>query len=938
MLILCATLCAVAGAKAGSNPTISGRVRDAVSGEPLFSAAVQLEGTSFGMATDEEGKYAIRDVPPGSYTIRFAYVGYKTLELPTEVKAGADVTLDVKLDPVAIEGQEVIVTAQAKGQKEAINEQLASDRIVNVVSAARIQELPDANAAEAVGRLPGIFVLRNGGEGTEVVVRGLQPKYNAIMVDGVRMTSSGESDRSSDLSMISPYMLEGIEVSKTVTADQDGDVLGGTVNFKLREAGAGREGAAGLGFSVLAEGGYTGLSDASLPYNNYKYVGSVEGRLFDDQSLGIFAQADLERRNLSSNEYGGSFDHPGDYVNFITKGLNLNDISRDRQRTNGTLLLDYRIPDGKITFMNFGSGGTTNIQNRGEFLDVADNLHQYSLAYSRSTTNILTNALTVDQQLDPLHINAKFSHAYTETKNPGDWTVGFQQASAGFNQYTNVINLNPRYVAQAANDDTNATYLGSLVSSSSFSRERAFAGSLDLETNVNLWDVANATLKAGGKYRYQTRSYIYDQFSGQGLGLASARYVDNLIATHFPSTAPYAGTTSIPITPFVDPHFSYGKFLNGDFPMVLPLDFPMVADMANYVRNSADLIAQNDAIAYFHSDYSSTTNNYSGHENQGAGYVMATLALGSDITIIPGIRYQDLRTSYTAPRGYQTTASATGGAYSHYDTTITVDHPYWLPDVSLRYKPLSWFDVRLSYSNTLAYPDYIAIVPRIDVSTGNAISWNNTNLVPSRSRNYDVYLSFYENSIGLFTVGGFFKQIDNLIYQWTFNVSDTAALAYLPPGPVSSPPNGVYSIATYVNDPYKVNDWGLEADWQTHFWYLPHPFDGLVLNINYTHTYSKAQYPYTNTERNGRQLIYVDTSFTDRLLDQPNDIVNFSVGYDFEGFSIRASMLYQADIFTGPNYWPQLRTTTSSYRRWGTKRFPRRTSSIARSREASRLP
>jgi len=78
--------------------------------------------------------------------------------------------------------------------------------------------LPDANAAEAVGRLSGVSVLRSGGEGNEVVVRGLQPKYNAIMIDGVRMSSSNSNDRSADLSMISPYSLEGIEVSKSVTA------------------------------------------------------------------------------------------------------------------------------------------------------------------------------------------------------------------------------------------------------------------------------------------------------------------------------------------------------------------------------------------------------------------------------------------------------------------------------------------------------------------------------------------------------------------------------------------------------------------------------------------------------------------------------------------------------------------------------------------------
>jgi TonB-dependent receptor len=296
---------------------------------------------------------------------------------------------------------------------------------------------------------------------------------------------------------------------------------------------------------------------------------------------------------------------------------------------------------------------------------------------------------------------------------------------------------------------------------------------------------------------------------------------------------------------------------------------------------------------------------------------MATINLGPDITIIPGVRYQDLQTTYTAPRGLQNSSSGVGGAYLHYDTTVVVDHAYWLPDVILRYKPLSWFDVRLSYTNTLAYPDYSAIVPRIDISTGSAISWNNFQLVPSRSTNYDAYLSFYDNSIGLLTVGGFYKQIDNLIYSWSFYISGAGALQYYPPSLTgTSTPQGVYNVATYVNNPYRIKDYGIECDWQTHFWYLPSPFDGLVLNVNYTHVFSEAQYPYTDTRKEGRVLTYVDTSFTDRLLYQPNNIFNLSLGYDYKGFSIRVSMVSQADIFAGPNYWPQLRTTTSAHKRW----------------------
>ena len=913
VLIITCTVGPLLLAAADSN--IEGYVKDAQTNEPLPGANVVLASTSLGASTDVNGRFIIRNVPPGTYVMRATYIGYKEKEATVQVTEGTNTKQDFRLSAVAVEGEEVVVTAQAIGQNEAINQQLSAQSIVNVVSSARIQELPDANAAESVGRLPGVSILRNGGEGTEIVIRGLQPKYNAILVDGIRMASSNPNDRSVDLSMISSNMLEGIEVSKAVTADQDADVLGGTVNFKMKESGEAME---GIGLNFLAQAGYNGLANVQNKYNNYKYVGSMSGRFFEDKSLGLFAQADLERRNLQSNELGAAYNHSGSStIDYLTNGLNLNDVPRDRMRANGTIVLDYKLPEGKIRLSNFLSSGTTDVQNRGEFYDIQNNLHNYSLAYATSKLNLITNALTVEHELPLFHANLGLSHTYSETKNPNNWTVGFQQASAGLSQFLNQANVQPQDIPKAANNNVGQTYLTSLATNSSFSRERALTASLDLSTPLNVTDVITSVIKFGGKYRYQTRSYLYDQYSGQGLGLVSASYIDNLIATHFPALAQYANTTSIPIAPFVDGGYNYGKFLSGDFPMTLPLNFGMMSEMAKFVMDNAGLIQQNDAISFFHDNFNSTTFNYDGNEKQSAVYAMATVNIGPEITIIPGVRYQDLKTTYTAARGLQTTASATGGgAYRHYDTTLTVDHGYWLPDVSLRYKPLAWFDLRLSYTNTIAYPDYNAIVPRNDVSIGTAIAWNNYQLVPSRSTNYDAYASFYNNSIGLFTVGTFLKRITDLIYPWTFYVSGSQALQYFPPNLGATAPTGTYSISTFVNNPYRIDDWGMEIDWQTHFWYLPRPFDGIVLNVNYTHIFSKAQYPYTDVQRVGRLLVYVDTSFTDRLLFQPDDIVNLSLGYDYEGFSVRVSMLYQGEIFTGTNYWPQLRTSTSAYTRW----------------------
>jgi TonB-dependent receptor len=477
--------------------------------------------------------------------------------------------------------------------------------------------------------------------------------------------------------------------------------------------------------------------------------------------------------------------------------------------------------------------------------------------------------------------------------------------------------LDPVIIPQTATIDPSKSYLNNLANTGSFSGARALSASLDLETNANISDDITFDIKFGGMYRHQNRSYSYHTTGTQGLSIISAQYVDSLIGRHSLGTTEYG--YQIPMTRFIDPDYSYGKFLGGNYNMSYPLNLGMLADLANYLSESTELIAQYAPLSYFNDQALSTMNNYDGYENQSAAYIMTNIDIGPIITIIPGIRYQNLQTVYTASRGIQNTTSDLGGHYNQYDTTVTVNHGFWLPDVSLKYKPFTWFDVRFSYTNTLAYPDFNAIIPKINVSsTQGTINYNNYELVPSRSTNYDLYFSFYTNEIGLFTVGGFLKQIDNLIYPTFFYVQGAEAFKYFPPSLVGGAPvpSGSPQVYTFINDPYRATDYGLEIDWQTHFWYLPHPFDGLILNVNYTHVFSEEKYPYVNLVRIGRLRVPVDTFYTTRLLYQPNNIANVSLGYDYEGFSVRISMIYQDDIFSGPNFYPQLRTTTSAYTRW----------------------
>jgi hypothetical protein len=96
--------------------SIEGVVKDAQSGEVLPGANVAIVGTGFGGSTDVYGKFSIRNLPAGTYTLRVAYIGYASTDQTVTVTEGAPTAKNFSLAPIALQGETVVVTAQAEGQ------------------------------------------------------------------------------------------------------------------------------------------------------------------------------------------------------------------------------------------------------------------------------------------------------------------------------------------------------------------------------------------------------------------------------------------------------------------------------------------------------------------------------------------------------------------------------------------------------------------------------------------------------------------------------------------------------------------------------------------------------------------------------------------------------------------------------------------------------
>jgi hypothetical protein len=367
--------------------TIHGLITGSDVGEPLIAATIYVKGTTTGTVTDYSGQYTLA-LRAGSHTLQISYMGYATQEQEITVEDGQTIELNADLAPATIMGEEAVITAQARGQLAAVNQQLRSNQIVNVVSRERIKELPDENAAQAVSRLPGVHL-----DGSKVVIRGIQSKMNKILINGVAIPSTEENDRAADLGFISANQLSGIEVFKTLTPDMDADAIGGVVNLTLAEA---RD---GFHASVTAQGAYNQQENA---LGSYKFWADASNRFLNSR-VGVSLNLNYERYNGAVDRVTPSYEQLGQgnlgEATYMFASVTVQDIFNRSDNYGGNLVLDYKFPTGKIVYTGMvshstqehiqfddfmGAGNQAKGQCIGHFTRPARRLELSLQVYSRS--------------------------------------------------------------------------------------------------------------------------------------------------------------------------------------------------------------------------------------------------------------------------------------------------------------------------------------------------------------------------------------------------------------------------------------------------------------------------------------------------------------------------------------------------------------------------
>src|SRR5690242_9011412 len=220
----------------GRKGSITGKVTDS-SGGVLQGAQISVEPTGVTAASDVQGQFLINDLDPGSYTVTVTYVGLAKFTQNVNVAAGQAASVEAKL---ALESQnlEVLVTAERPAAEvEAVNRERTADNIVQVLPDEVIRSLPNANMADALGRLPSVTIERDEGEGKYVQVRGTEPRLTNTTIDGINVPSPEGGVRQIKFDAIPADIVESVEINKTLQANMDGDGIGGSVNLVTKTAG-----------------------------------------------------------------------------------------------------------------------------------------------------------------------------------------------------------------------------------------------------------------------------------------------------------------------------------------------------------------------------------------------------------------------------------------------------------------------------------------------------------------------------------------------------------------------------------------------------------------------------------------------------------------------------------------------------------------------------
>jgi TonB-dependent receptor len=894
---------------------ISGRVTDS-GGAVLRAARVELYPGGQVAISDDQGQYAIGDLVPGEDSVTVTYAGFAPFKANAQIVAGQTARVDATLK-VATTTEEVLVTAaRGRGEAEAINRTLESDNILQVLPVEVITSLPNTNIADALGRMPSVTLERDEGEGKYVQIRGLEPRLANVTIDGVNVPSPESGVRQIKLDVIPANLVDSVEINKTLSANQDGDAVAGSVNLVTKTAGEKPT------LYLNGIGGYTPIVGGRSLYEvdgtvgkrfgERKRLGVIFGASYDWNGRGIddvepvptAIQCDAGPTGCVSPSGGAPF-----VSSYSTQDWREYRYYRTRYGFTGAV--DYKLGDVSGVYVRFLYSHFDNFGDRWAYTPQVNSTsdaqgNQLTSGWLTPSLTDTNASMSFNAQIRrPVEVIGSLvaggKHAWNRWVLAYDASVSRSSsedhgyATASFNGPSGLqfaIDTSnphtPKFIPVAGYStvfDPTTYTLQNLDVGQTYSPQLNLQGSFSVARNYELGSHFS-TFEFGAKVRNahkfeDARDPVFDSANN-------------------PAMTSFLGT------------FTNSNYYANDYKFGPTVDYSKVTAYFASHRSDTNFFTQ-DVASTAQNSY---PNNYNLVERIAAGYVMNSIDLGR-VRLQTGVRFEGTSENVL---GYQVLFDSNGNLCGPGDADPvcqgatnpvlpvrrTSSYLDALPSVQLRFRLPHDAAIRASYGRGISRPNYSDLPPTFNYQgNNNEVDVGNINLKPSRANNYDLLYEQSLKPLGLLQGGFFFKQLSNPIYESVKTQLTAENAAGFGISPTSVYVVNGWNLARPLNGK-SATVYGFEINYQQHLSFLPGPLSGFGLAANYGYTHSSTTGVPLRTD-------------TPALQRQAPNTWNISPTYDRWRVSARLGISHNDENIFSYNYQNLNPDGTSSTVRLGVK-------------------
>jgi len=823
---------------------VTGRIVDA-DRQSLPGASIMIESLHAGVVSDINGYYTFPNLKPGTYTVRVSYVGYEPQTMKLVVKTNKPLVQDFVLkDGAELQGVEIV--GAFHGQRKAMQMQKEQMGITNVVSADQVGKFPDSNIGDALKRINGVNVQYDQGEARFGQVRGTSADLTSVTVNGNRVPSAEGGTRNVQLDLIPADMVQTIELNKVVTSDMDGDAIGGEINLVTKNTPDHRV----LNFNVGS--GYTWIS--GKPQWD---LAATWGDRFFNNKLGVMAAVSYQYAPGGSDNTEFEYEENDGKIDLKEAQVRQYYVTRERQSY--SLALDWNInPLNKISFKGlYNRRSDWENRYRVQYKNLTDKPKKQAIvmqtkAGSSDNKNArLELQQTLDLGLDGEHYigkvkfdwGANYSRAAEE--RPEERYAAYQLKGEDLASDFKDAGLKQPYYGKDLPELSNEDWeLKELTNQNEDIVENEFKGKLNVTIPFAEGLYGNK-LKIGAKYtnKHKTNTVsFYDYDPDEILGSDWRNLTSNQIREGFMPGDQYQ--TGLP---FVSRE-TLGK-----------IDFSKYEGEENYEEEAG---------------------NYDIREQITAGYLRFDQKLGKKLSATLGLRVErtDLKTSgynLTLEEDVDSKLVPTGDFKSHYTDL--------LPSLLLKYRFNKDGNLRASVTKTIARPKYSALIANKTFNLEDMeASIGDPDTKPAKAWNIDLSADYYFKSVGLVSLGLFYKDIKNVNIEWSSNKYLGSEL-----GLTGEYAGESFEVTQNINA-YDARVFGVEVAYQRDFGFISPALKCLGFYGNYTYTHSST--------RNFNPILNVENGDDVKVAGSPEHTANASLYFDKAGFNLRLSYNFASEF------------------------------------------